>query len=36
MAEYFGRLIVEEPEAFDVERLVAAVGSLPAALRRVP
>jgi AcrR family transcriptional regulator len=34
IAEYFGRLIVDEPEAFDIERLVAAVESLLAALRR--
>ncbi|HWF55499.1 MAG TPA: TetR/AcrR family transcriptional regulator [Solirubrobacteraceae bacterium] len=28
VAEYFGRLIVEDPEGFDTERLVRAVGSL--------
>lgn len=28
VAEYFGRLIVEDPEGFDTERLVTAVGSL--------
>jgi AcrR family transcriptional regulator len=33
LAEYFGRLIVADPEGFDVERLVAAIGSLLGALR---
>jgi AcrR family transcriptional regulator len=34
VAEHFGRLIVDDPEGFDTERLVSAVESLLAALRR--
>jgi AcrR family transcriptional regulator len=33
VADHFGRMIVEDPERFDVDRLVAAVDSLLAALR---
>jgi hypothetical protein len=34
IAEYFGRMIVEDPEGFDTERLVAAAESLLATLGR--
>jgi len=33
IGEYFGRLIVQEPESFDIDRLVRAVESLLAALK---
>jgi hypothetical protein len=33
VAEYFGRMIVEDPESFDGERLVRSIQSLLAALR---
>jgi AcrR family transcriptional regulator len=34
VAEYFGRMLIEQPELLDTERLVAGVESLLAALRR--
>jgi AcrR family transcriptional regulator len=34
VAEYFGRMIVEDPAALDIDRLLAATGTLLAALRR--
>jgi AcrR family transcriptional regulator len=34
VAEYFGRLIVADPEGFDVDRLVATIEALLGALRR--
>jgi len=33
IAEYFGRMIVQEPDTFDIDRLVHAVESLVSALR---
>ncbi|MBJ7332515.1 MAG: TetR/AcrR family transcriptional regulator [Solirubrobacteraceae bacterium] len=36
VAEYFGRLLLEDPEKFDVDRLVEAVESLLAALTAPP
>jgi AcrR family transcriptional regulator len=33
LAEYFGRLLVEDPEGFEAERLVAMIEALLAALR---
>jgi AcrR family transcriptional regulator len=34
VAEYFGRMLIEQPQVLDTERLVAAVESVLAALRR--
>jgi hypothetical protein len=36
VAEYFGRLLVDEPSAIEVERLVAAVEGLLAAVVIAP